>query len=169
MSTSIHVIVADITTLRVDVIVNAANNRLLGGGGVDGAIHRAAGPALRAACAALGGCATGAAKLTPGFDLAAGHIVHTVGPVWRAGDRRQADQLAACYENAVRLADSVDADSVAFPSISTGAYGYPIADAADIAATALSRALAATSIMTALICAYTFADAIEYRDALAGS
>lgn len=167
MSSSIHIVVADITTLRVDVIVNAANRSLLGGGGVDGAIHRAAGPALRAACAGLGGCETGAAKLTPGFDLAARHVAHTVGPVWHAGDRHQADLLAACYENTLRLADSVGADSIAFPSISTGAYGYPVADAAKIAASALSRALAATSIATAVLCTYAFADAICYRDALA--
>lgn len=163
-----HVIVADITTLPVDAIVNAANASLLGGGGVDGAIHRAAGPALREACAALGGCTTGDAKLTEGFALPARFIVHTVGPIWREGDAHQADQLGACYRNAVRLAADAGATSVAFPSIGTGAYGYPIAAAARIAAAALSAALVEPrSIRQLVMCCYSFADAVHYRDALA--
>jgi len=123
----------DITTLAVDAIVNAANESLLGGGGVDGAIHRAAGPALREACRALGGCPTGESRLTAGFALPARHLIHTVGPVWRGGGRNEARLLAACYRSALALAAAQRCASVAFPCISTGAYAYPPGPAAEIA------------------------------------
>ena len=131
---TIEVVLTDITTERVDAIVNAANAALAGGGGVDGAIHRAAGAAeLHAACAALGGCAPGDAKATPGFALPARFVIHTVGPVWHGGGRGEADTLASCYRRSLEVADELGARSVAFPAISTGVYGYPPEAAAAIA------------------------------------
>ena len=129
----IEVVQADITTLAVDAIVNAANSSLLGGGGVDGSIHRAAGPQLLAACRSLGGCATGEAKLTPGFRLPARFVIHTVGPVWQGGHAGEAGLLESCYRRAFALAREEQVRTIAFPGISTGVYGYPKAQACRIA------------------------------------
>lgn len=129
----IRVVRADITNLTVDGIVNAANETLLGGGGVDGAIHRVAGPELRQACQKIGGCATGGARITPGFQLPATWVIHTVGPVWRGGDKGESGLLAGCYRNSFDLALQNGVRTIAFPSISTGVYGYPIKAATAIA------------------------------------
>ncbi|MGH9094412.1 MAG: O-acetyl-ADP-ribose deacetylase, partial [Acidimicrobiales bacterium] len=136
----IEAVQADITTLEVDAIVNAANSALAGGGGVDGAIHRAAGAdELSRACAALGGCQTGDAKATPGFALPARWIIHTVGPVWRGGGQGEADLLASCYRRSLAVAGDLGARQVAFPAISTGVYGYPPEEAAAVAVGAVQR------------------------------
>ncbi len=135
----VKIIVADITTLQVDAIVNAANRSLRGGGGVDGAIHAAAGPGLLEECRRLGGCETGEAKVTRGYRLNAKYVIHTVGPVYKDGLQGEAGQLAACYRNSLLLALTTGVRSVAFPSISTGVYGYPVKEAAGIAMEEIRR------------------------------
>lgn len=162
----IEPITADITALDVDAIVNAANSSLLGGGGVDGAIHRAAGPELLAACRLLGGCETGDAKTTPGFRLPAAWVIHTVGPVWHGGDRGEPELLSACYRRSIEEADRVGAISVAFPAISTGVYGYPKPAAAAVAVETLRR-LDAVTVQRVLLVGFDDSTTDLYRSLLA--
>ena len=141
MPCELRAIEADICQLKVDAIVNAANNSLLGGGGVDGAIHRAAGPALLEFCRGLQGCATGDAKVSPGFALPAQYVLHTVGPVWHGGDQGEADKLASCYRRCIEEAKALELVTLAFPAISCGVYGYPHDQACAIAVASLRKAL----------------------------
>ncbi len=136
----------DITKMKVDAIVNAANSRLAGGGGVDGAIHRAAGPELHNACMALNGCETGSAKITPGFQLPASYIIHAVGPVWRGGQQGESEKLSGCYTTSLKLAVENECRQLAFPNISTGIYGYPKEEAAEIAIKAVKNFLEESDI-----------------------
>ena len=159
---------ADITTLEVDAIVNAANEDLLPGGGVCGAIHRAAGPELARACAALGGCPTGEARLTAGYRLKARHVIHAVGPVWRGGSFGEPDLLADCYANSLSLAVECGARSIAFPSISTGIYGYPIEQAAPVAVRAVRDFLSQSGEIERVVFAcFSASDLAVYQKVLA--
>ena len=163
---AIEVVHGDITKLAVDAIVNAANSTLLGGGGVDGAIHRAAGPELLAECRGLGGCATGDAKITFGYRLPARHVIHTVGPVWQGGMAREAELLASCYRRSLMLADNNALASLAFPAISTGVYGYPRREAALVAVSTVRDGLRKSAIERVIFCCFDGETHDLYREQL---
>ncbi len=168
MSAVLEAILADITTLRVDAIVNAANSSLLGGGGVDGAIHRAAGPELVAECRLLGGCAPGEAKITRGYQLPARYVIHTVGPVWWGGQHGEPAVLAACYRNCLDTAAANGIRHIAFPSISTGVYGYPVREAATIAVQTTQEVLRdIASLEKVIFCCFSQADLSISKELLA--
>jgi O-acetyl-ADP-ribose deacetylase len=164
----LRVVQADITTLAVDAIVNAANTSLLGGGGVDGAIHRAAGPELLNECRLLAGCKTGEAKITQGYRLPARFVIHTVGPVWAGGNSGESQLLASCYSKSLALAEKNGVTSIAFPSISTGIYGYPIERAATIAVNTVNKFLKQRSSLKEIIfCCFSEEDCKVYKKVLA--
>lgn len=167
--TAIDVVVGDITTMPFDAIVNAANSSLLGGGGVDGAIHRAAGPELVHECRLLGGCKTGQAKVTKGYNLPASFVVHTVGPVWRGGEHGEPELLASCYRESLIAARGVEARTIGFPAISTGIFGYPVELAAGVAVAAIREVLAENPQSFERIVLVCFSKQAEgvFRDALA--
>jgi O-acetyl-ADP-ribose deacetylase (regulator of RNase III) len=162
----LRAIAADITTLDVDAIVNAANASLLGGGGVDGAIHRRAGPELLAQCRTLGGCSTGQAKLTRGYNLPARFVIHTVGPVWHGGGASEDELLASCYRNCLRIAAGQGFRTMAFPAISTGVYRFPAARAVKIAVAAVAAAIGSTLLDEAIFCCFSPDMLALYHDAL---
>lgn len=168
MNQRLSVITADITTLDVDAIVNAANSSLLGGGGVDGAIHRAAGPELVQECRTLHGCKTGDAKITKGYRLRARHVIHTVGPVWQGGDKGEADLLASCYRRSLEIAAAGDLATVAFPAISTGIYRFPAELAAQIAVQTVATFLdTSRTPREAIFCCFSDESASLHRRELA--
>ena len=164
---SIHIIQGDITQVHTDAIVNAANTSLLGGGGVDGAIHRAAGPELLTECRTLHGCPTGQARLTKGYCLPAKYVIHTPGPIWQGGGQNEAELLASCYRSSLELAEKTGCRTVAFPSISTGVYGYPIRQAAAVAIKQIRESLRhCTSVQEVTMVCFTAGDAAIYQTAL---
>jgi O-acetyl-ADP-ribose deacetylase len=164
-TTNLSVVVADITTLQVDAIVNAANTSLLGGGGVDGAIHRRAGPELAIECRMLNGCKPGNAKMTKGHKLPARHIIHTVGPVWQGGDKGEEDILANCYRTSIEIARKAGFASIAFPAISTGIYRFPADKAARIAVSTALDNIAESPLTEVIFCCYDQAASTHYEDA----
>jgi O-acetyl-ADP-ribose deacetylase (regulator of RNase III) len=164
---SVEIITADIITLDVDAIVNAANESLLGGGGVDGVIHRAAGPGLLEECRKVGGCPTGEARITGGHGLPARHVIHTVGPVWHGGDKGEPELLASCYRESLRLAQEAGCESIAFPAISTGVYGYPADQAAEIAVRETSAWQGQPGRI--ILCCFSDASADAHRRAMGGN
>ena len=169
MTRDIEVVEGDVTTLEVDAIVNAANETLLGGGGVDGAIHRAAGPELLGECRGIGGCPTGEARITAGYRLPARHVIHTVGPVWRGGGAGESELLASCYRSTLALAETAGVHSIAFPAISTGVYGYPLGPATTIAIAAVRAHLATEGSVGRVVFATFGTEATRlYRKMLAG-
>jgi len=161
---NIQILKGDITKVAVDAIVNAANTTLLGGGGVDGAIHRVAGPSLLAECRSLGGCRTGEAKITKGYNLPTKYIIHTVGPVWRGGTSHEAELLASCYINSLKLAKEYKLKSIAFPAISTGAYGYPKEEAAKIALSTVKKYQKNSSLKTVIFVLHSDSDLTLYQN-----
>ncbi|WP_119460473.1 O-acetyl-ADP-ribose deacetylase [Rhodospirillaceae bacterium SYSU D60014] len=163
----LSVVEGDITRLEVDAIVNAANSELAPGGGVCGAIHRAAGPELAEECRRIGGCPTGEARITAGYRLKARHVIHAVGPVWQGGEEGEDDQLAACYANSLSLAERHGLKSIAFPAISTGIYGFPLERATRIAVTTVAREVAATNLEEVIFACFGEEVAATYRKALA--
>jgi len=166
MTTDVELVLGDITKQKVDAIVNAANTSLLGGGGVDGAIHRAAGPRLLEECRKIGGCPTGEARITQGYDLPAKYVIHTVGPIWRGGTRNETILLRNCYSNSLKLAAQYNVRSIAFPSISTGAYGFPIEAAAKTAVETVRQAIATPMLERVLFVCFSKSDYSVYEHLL---